>query len=124
MYGFHWRLLHAAQGGWHGEGEDAEESEMEGLVAEESEPDDPPTDSPPSPMPDMSQRMQALVTSNARRLARRIAKKGAIGPGEVELMSQSFGIDLETVQAWALNIQQPLDESALTDGLVKLGMHV
>ena len=110
------------------EEEDAEEAEMEGPEteqpeSEESEPDEAPSDSPPSPLPDMGQRMQALVTSNAKRLARRIAKKGAVGTAEIELVSQSFGLDLETVQAWAKDLQQPLGESALTDGLVKLGMH-
>jgi hypothetical protein len=72
---------------------------------------------------DMSLRFRMLVASNANRLARRIAKKGAIGTNEIGLISQAFGLDATHVSAWALQQFLPLQEDALSASLTQLGMN-
>jgi hypothetical protein len=64
-----------------------------------------------------------LVESNAHRLARRFAKKGAIGQNEIELISQAFGVDASHVAAWATQQALPLKEVALSASLIQLGMN-
>ena len=71
----------------------------------------------------MSLRFRMLVASNAKRLARRIAKKGAIGTNEIGLISQAFGLHATHVSAWALQQVLPLQEDALSASLTQLGMN-
>jgi HK97 family phage portal protein len=105
--------------------EDAEEVEQENdtkdtnmtKVAEPSEDSTSPADQ------DMSLRFRMLMASNAKRLARRIAKKNAIGTNEIGLISQAFGLDATHVSAWALQQVIPLQEDALSASLTQLGMN-
>jgi hypothetical protein len=101
------------------EEEDAEEAEQEN----ETNDTEPSEDATPPAEQDMSLRFRMLVASNANRLARRIAKKGAIGTNEIGLISQAFGLDATHVSAWAQQQVLPLQEDALSASLIQLGMN-
>lgn len=69
------------------------------------------------------QRLRGLVHANAQRLARRISRTGAIGPKEVNLISDTFGLTPSRVEQWAAPFETPNDEHALVQALIELGMH-
>jgi HK97 family phage portal protein len=69
------------------------------------------------------QRLQGLVRVNAQRLARRISRTGAIGPKEVNLISDTFGLTPSRVEQWAAPFETPNDEHALVQALIELGTH-
>jgi HK97 family phage portal protein len=101
------------------EEEDAQEAEQEN----ETNDTEPSEDSTPPAEQDMSLRFRMLVASNAKRLARRIAKKGSIGTNEIGLISQAFGLGATHVNAWAQQQVLPLQEDALSASLIQLGMN-
>jgi hypothetical protein len=68
-------------------------------------------------------RLRGLVHVNAQRLARRISRTGAIGPKEVNLISETFGLTQSLVEQWAAHFETPTDELALVQSLIELGMH-
>jgi HK97 family phage portal protein len=101
---------------------DAEESETESAspapdTATESESDETanPTDA------HLRLRFSALVASNARRLARRIHKKGAIGENDISLIADALGVSRESVKHWAKNCAPIPDENTLRKLLITLG---
>jgi len=66
-------------------------------------------------------RLNALVASNANRLARRIYKKGKISMNDINVVAEVFGLCHETVKSWA-NTCDPLpDEKILSEQLITLG---
>ncbi len=69
------------------------------------------------------QRLRGLVRLNAQRLARRISRTGAIGPKEVNLISETFGLTQSRVEQWAAPFETPNDEHALAQALIELGTH-
>jgi hypothetical protein len=101
---------------------DAQESETESAspapdTATESESDETanPTDA------HLRLRFGALVASNARRLARRIHKKGVIGANDISLIADALGVSHESVKHWAKNCDPLPDESTLRKLLITLG---
>ncbi len=66
-------------------------------------------------------RFGALVASNARRLARRIHKKGVIGANDISLIADALSVSHESVKHWAKNCDPLPDESTLRKLLVTLG---
>jgi hypothetical protein len=71
----------------------------------------------------MSMRFRKLVQSNASRLGRRIARKGALDTNEIHLISQAFGLNESHVRTWAQQQAQPFEENALAASLIQLGMN-
>ncbi len=101
---------------------DAQESETESATpasdtTSESEPEETanPTDA------HLRLRFSALVASNARRLARRIHKKGAIGENDISLIADALGVSHESVKYWAQNCDPLPDEGTLRKLLITLG---
>ena len=66
-------------------------------------------------------RLNALVASNANRLARRIYKKGKISTNDINVVAEVFGLRHETVKCWADTCDPLPDEKALSDQLIALG---
>jgi hypothetical protein len=105
---------------------DAEESEIE------SDPSDSATDTESDSPTDtdaladiekspLRHRLNALVASNANRLARRIYKKGKISPNDINVVAEVFGLCHETVKCWADTCNPLPDEKILSDQLIALG---
>jgi HK97 family phage portal protein len=104
--------------------EDAAEAlESESVeVGEEAEAQAAP-DADPGSDQAIRQRLRGLVRVNAQRLARRISRTGAIGPKEVNLISETFGLTPSRVEQWAAPFETPNDEHALAQALIELGTH-
>ena len=100
-----------------------EEAAAEEQEIYNQEPESADTDGTATPDEGLSLRLRSLVQSNAQRLARRIGRKGALGPNEIDLIAQSFGLTPSVVAVWAANFETPSDEQALARALVQLGMH-
>ena len=100
-----------------------EEAAAEEQEIYNQEPESADTDGTATPDEGLSLRLRNLVQSNAHRLARRIGRKGALGPNEIDLIAQSFGLTPSVVAVWAANFETPSDEQALARALVQLGMH-
>jgi hypothetical protein len=64
-----------------------------------------------------------LVESNAKRLSRRITKKGSVTKNEIELIAQAFGLTSSHVQQWAQQQVMPLEAEGLAASLIQLGMN-
>lgn len=105
---------------------DAEESEVESDASEtatdtesESTPEsDALADPEKSPI---RLRLNALVTSNANRLARRIYKKGKVSANDINVVAEVFGLRHETVKRWADTCVPLPDEKTLSNQLIALG---
>ncbi|MGV0958200.1 MAG: phage portal protein [Limnohabitans sp.] len=100
-----------------------EEADAEGQESSNQESEAAEKDATATPDEGLSLRLRNLVQSNAHRLARRIGRKGALGPNEIDLIAQSFGLTPSVVAVWAANFETPSDEQALARALVQLGMH-
>jgi HK97 family phage portal protein len=100
-----------------------EEAAAEEQEIYNQEPESADTDGTATPDEGLSLRLRSLVQSNAQRLARRIGRKGVLGPNEIDLIAQSFGLTPSVVAVWAANFETPSDEQALARALVQLGMH-
>jgi HK97 family phage portal protein len=101
------------------EEEDAEEAEQE-QEPNDAEPADEKT--PPADQ-ELSLRFRMLVESNAKRLSRRITKKGSVTKNEIELIAQAFGLTSSHVQQWAQQQVMPLEAEGLAASLIQLGMN-
>jgi hypothetical protein len=99
------------------EEEDAEEAEQEPNDAEPADEKTPPADQ------ELSLRFRMLVESNAKRLSRRITKKGSVTKNEIELIAQAFGLTSLHVQQWAQQQVMPLEAEGLAASLIQLGMN-
>ena len=71
---------------------------------------------------DFRLRFGALVESNARRLARRIYKKGAIAPSDISLIAEAMGISYNAANHWSTTCDPIPDETTLKNQLIELGM--
>ncbi|NBQ69748.1 MAG: phage portal protein, partial [Nitrosomonadaceae bacterium] len=101
------------------EEEDAEDAEQENEPNDQESADE----NTQSADQELSLRFRMLVESNAKRLARRIAKKGAVTHNEIELIAHAFGLNSLRVQAWAQEQVMPLELEALAASLTQLGMN-
>ena len=110
---------------------------VEESDAEESEPENSSSDTDPStetetevesdsglnPVDaDLRLRFGALVESNARRLARRIHKKGAIAPSDISLIAEAMGISYNAANQWSTTCDPIPDETTLKNQLIELGI--
>ncbi len=110
---------------------------VEESDAEESEPENSSSDTDPSteteteaesdsvsnPVDaDLRLRFGALVESNARRLARRIHKKGVIVPSDISLIAEAMGVSYNAANHWSTTCDPIPDETTLKNQLIKLGM--
>ncbi len=112
---------------------------VEESDAEESESENSSSDTPPSteteteteaesdlglnPVDaDLRLRFGALVESNARRLARRIHKKGAIAQSDISLIAEAMGISYKAANQWSTTCDPIPDETTLKNQLIELGM--
>lgn len=101
-----------------------EEDAAEALESQTAAADGTPSpDADPGSDQAIHQRLRGLVHVNAQRLARRISRTGAIGPKEVNLISETFGLTPSRVEQWATHIETPTDEHALAQALIELGTH-
>jgi HK97 family phage portal protein len=71
---------------------------------------------------DFRLRFGALVESNARRLARRIHRKGAIAPSDISLIAEAMGISYNAANHWSTTCDPIPDETTLKNQLIELGM--
>ncbi len=101
-----------------------EEDAAEALESQTAAADGTPSpDADPGSDQAIRQRLRGLVHVNAQRLARRISRTGVIGPKEVNLISETFGLTQSRVEQWAAPFETPNDEHALVQALIELGTH-
>lgn len=99
------------------EEDDSEEAED----VEDAEPAQPPATPEPAEDDDTAEaRMQALVRSNAARIARRMTKTS--GPVDPELIAESLAIPLAAAQAWCERGRSGILAGDLTASLIELGL--
>jgi HK97 family phage portal protein len=107
------------------EEDDAQDAEAAEESTQESEGSDG-SQGKPDEAQEMSLRLKKLVESNARRLARRISKKGCLDAPEIALIGEALGLQESDVRAWAVAHQttdQSTDEDGLVQALIELGTH-
>ncbi len=106
---------------------DAEESESENSSSDTDPSTETETeaesDSVSNPVDaDLRLRFGALVESNARRLARRIHKKGVIVPSDISLIAEAMGVSYNAANHWSTTCDPIPDETTLKNQLIELGM--
>jgi len=102
---------------------DAEDVEKENPFADTGSSSESESESSPNPIDaDLRLRFDALVESNAGRLARRIHKKRAISKGDISAVAEAMGVSYEQAHQWSTTCDPIPDETTLKNQLIELGM--
>lgn len=96
---------------------DAEDQE-EGAEADEPPAQKEKEPTPPADTDENARRLQAMLQTNAERLARRMAKSGIAEP---QLIADSLAIPLDAAETWCAAFQPGATTENLTAALIELG---